>query len=443
MPDDGVLNESIKAHASANMGERTYADTVARGFYGKNVGGLFGKYDNVRAHWEDAMTRVALRPFVRERVERCVREGRGVRILDLGCGAGQGYEQLIRIDSRDLDLADEHRYVLRPEQIELYLGLDLSDAMVEKGRENYHGLPTIKFDVADLREGLGQARANTPFDIYFSSYGALSHLEARALRQCLRDIAGHAKPGAIVVLDLLGRFSPEWPSYWSAKTEEEKVRPYSMSYLYPPSERNSGAVEQFPIRFWTGAEVRALTAEVSEECGVDVRVSELLDRSIFVGRHVDTGEYGTSLPPLRSQVNQLYEQNIRTNLEKLRAFYRDVPGADEQNRFFRKLTTCWNVLVDFTIERLRGTRPNLVDLHGWRDYRPELQMALMTIDRIIDGVAWIDVGDVRANVIEPQLAYCLRRMQHQLQEGLGCGHGLVAVLQIGEPLGAKATTVRR
>ena len=436
MPDDGV-----HVNVNANMGERTYADTVARGFYGKNLGGLFGKYDNVRAHWEDAMTRVALRPFVRERVERCVRAGRGVRILDLGCGAGQGYEQLIRIDSRDLDLADEHRYVLRPEQIELYLGLDLSEAMIEKGRENYHGLQSVKFDVADLREGLGKVRTQAPFDIYFSSYGALSHLEAAALRRCLRDVAAHANQGAIVVLDLLGRFSPEWPGYWSASTEEEKVRPYSMSYLYPPSERQSGAVEKFPIRFWTGDEIRELAAQVSEDSGVNVGVCELLDRSIFVGRHTDTNEYGTSLPPLRSRVNQLYEQNIRTNLEQLRVFYRDVPGADDLNRFFRSATTCWNVLVDFTIERLRGTRLNLVDLDGWRDFRPELQMALMTIDRIIDGVAWIDVGDVRANVIEPQLAYCLRRMQHRIQEGRGCGHGLVAVLQIGEPLGGRGPTV--
>ncbi|MBX3207388.1 MAG: class I SAM-dependent methyltransferase [Labilithrix sp.] len=437
MPDDGGLNVNL----DANMGERTYADTVARGFYGKNMGGLFGKYDNVRAHWEDAMTRLALRPFIRERVERCVRAGRGVRILDLGCGAGQGYEQLIRIDNRDLDLADEHRYVLRPEQIELYFGVDLSDAMVAKGRENYHGLPSVKFDVADLREGLGRVRTKAPFDIYFSSYGALSHLEADALRRCLRDIAAHATPGAIVVLDLLGRFSPEWPGYWSATTEDEKVRPYSMSYLYPPSERQSGAVESFPIRFWTGDEVRDLAAGVSEQAGVDVRVCELLDRSIFVGRHVDTREYGTSLPPLRSRVNQLYEQNIRTNLELLRAYYRDVPGADDLNRFFRGLTTCWNAVVDFTIERLRGTRLNLVDLDGWRDFKPALQMALMTIDRIIDGVAWIDVGDVRANVIEPQLAYVLRRMQHQLQDGRGSGHGLLAILQIGEPLASKGRTV--
>lgn len=440
MLDDGAVTlDGAETDDGANMGERTYAETVARGFYGKNVGGLFGKYDNVRAHWEDAMTRVALRPFVRERVERCVREGRGVRIVDLGCGAGQGYEQLIRIDVRDLDLADEHRYVLRPEQIELYHGIDLSAAMVEKGRENYHGHANVKFAVGDLREGLGDARAKMPFDIYFSSYGALSHLESEALERCLREIAVHAKPGAIAVLDVLGRFSPEWPGYWSAQTEEEKVRPYSMSYLYPPSERRSGTVERFPIRFWSGAEIRELAERVSAASGVEIHVRELLDRSIFVGRHVDTNEYGTSLPPLRSQVNRLYEQNIRTDLEKLRVFYRDVRGADDLNRFFRGLSTAWNVVVDFTIERLRGARLSLVELEGWRDFQPDLQLALMTIDRIIDGVAWIDVGDVRANVIEPQLAYVLRRMQHRLQDGRGCGHGLVAILQIGKRLDDRRT----
>lgn len=420
--------------AAVNMGERTYAETVARGFYGRNVGGLFGKYDNVRAHWEDAMTRVALRPYVRERVSACKRAGRGVRILDLGCGAGQGYELLTQIEERDLDLAAEHEYVLEPKQVELYYGVDLSDAMISQGRENYQRHSNVRFEVADLRDGLGEARTKAPFDIYFSSYGALSHLDTDGLRKCIREVAEHARPGALMVLDLLGRYSPEWPEYWKAETESDKVRPYSMSYLYPPEERQSGQVETFPIRFWTGDEIRALAAELTEETRREVRVLELVDRSIFVGRHLDTREYNTSLPPLRSLVNRLYQQNQRTDLEQLRVQYTDVPGADDLNRFFRKMASCWNVLVDFTIERLRGTRVSLVDIEGWRDYDPVLQMALMTMDRIIDGVGWIDIGDVRANVIEPQLAYALRRMQHRLQEGRGCGHGLVVALQIGEPL---------
>jgi SAM-dependent methyltransferase len=418
---------------TASMGERTYEDTVARGFYGRNVGGLFGKYDNVRAYWEDALTRVALRPLVKERVQTCRAAGRGVRILDLGCGAGQGYELLTRIDQSDLDVQDEHRYVLPRERIEVYVGIDLNEAMISQGRENYSRASNVHFCRADLREGLGAALESNPFDIYFSSYGALSHLEVSALKQCLGEIVRHAERGAIVVLDLVGRYSPEWPGYWSARTEAEKVRPYSMSYLYPPAERQNGIVERFPLRFWTGDEVHALCAELEREHGVPVRTLNVLDRSIFVGRHVDTGEYGTCLPPLRSLVNRLYEQNVRTKLDRMHVTYRPVEGAEELNRFFTKMARCWNVLIDFTIERLRGERCNLVDMAGWRGYPPPLQMALVTLDRIIDSVSWIDVGDVRANIIEPQFAYVLRRMQHQLQEGRGCGHGLLAVLQIGVP----------
>jgi SAM-dependent methyltransferase len=416
-----------------NMGEWTYAKSVARGFYGKNVGGLFGKYDNVRACWEDELTRVALRPLVRARTEACQAEGRGVRILDLGCGAGQGYELLTRIDQRNLDLHEEYRYVLSPERIEIYLGIDLSEAMVIQGQENYHGASNVRFAQGDLREGLGATLSEKPFDIYFSSYGALSHLEGQALRHCLGGILRHAAPGALIVLDLVGRYSPEWPAYWSAQTEAEKVRPYSMSYLYPEAERRDARVERFPLRFWTGDEIHALCADLQREHSVPIRALEVLDRSIFVGRHVDTGEYGTCLPPLRSLVNQLYEQNVRTKLDRMRVSYRPVDGADELNQFFTKMAGCWNVLIDFTIERLRGTRVNLVEMEGWRAYPAPLQMALVTLDRIIDGVAWIDMGDVRANVIEPQLAYVLCRMQQQLQAGRGCGHGLVAALQIGAP----------
>lgn len=416
-----------------NMGERTYVESIARGFYGKNVGGLFGKYDNVRAYWEDELTRLALRPLVRRRTQACQAEGRGVRILDLGCGAGQGYELLTRIEQSDLNLEEEHRYVLPSECIDLFLGLDLSQAMVAQGQENYRGASDVRFRQCDLRQGLGAALSEKPFDIYFSSYGALSHLERPALKRCLGEILRHAKTGALVVLDLLGRYSPEWPGYWSARTEAEKVRPYSMSYLYPEPERHNGRVERFPMRFWSGEEIHALCTELEKEHSVPIRALDLLDRSIFVGRHVDTGEHGTCLPPLRSLVNQLYEPNVRTKLERMRVCYRPIDGADELNQFFTKVATCWNVLIDFTIERLRGARVNLVEMEGWRAYPAPLQMALVTLDRIIDGVAWIDVGDVRANLVEPQIAYVLRRMQHQLQEGRGCGHGLVALLQIGMP----------
>jgi SAM-dependent methyltransferase len=411
-------------------GSRTYSETVARGFYSKHVGGLFGKYDNVRTYWEDQQVRLVLRTHIKECVRRCGAEHRGVRIVDLGCGAGQGYELLTRIDQKGLNLDDEICYVLPPDKVALYLGLDLSDAMLEQGRENYRGVPAVRFRQADLCEGLGPTAFEAPFDIYFSSYGALSHLDAASLRRCLTDVIQHAVPGALVVLDLVGRYSPEWPSHWSAEDESEKVRSYSMSYLYDDDERRNGDVESFPLRFWTGEEVRGLCREVATATGVAVEVVELFDRSLFVGRHVDTGEYGCCLPPLRRAVNNLYELNVRTPLEPFLVEYRPVDGADELNRFFAVLAMCWNRVVEFTLQRLQGERVDLVSLPGWRQFPPALQMAVMTMDRVIDSVSWIDLGDVRANILEPQLAYVLRRLEHAMQQGWGCGHGLVAVLRV-------------
>ena len=424
MPDFSTLSR-----ANGTTGLRTYRDTVARGYYDKHVGGLFGKHDNVRTYWEDGLTRIVMRPFVNQIAKACD-ASRGVRVLDLGCGAGQGYELLTRINRKDLNLDDELRYILPSEKIGQFLGIDISGAMVEQGRQNYAGVPNVAFEQGDLSEGLGALKSESPFDIYFSSYGALSHLNTPELLRCLTDILQHARPGALVVLDLVGRYSPEWPAYWGKGNESNDMRPYSMSYLYDEGDRHNGNIEQFHLRFWGGDEVRELCRILSQQQGTSLKVLELLDRSIFVGRHVDTQEYQSYLPPLRKVINQLYELNVRTKLEQLRVDYRPVDGHKDLNRFFGKLAMCWTKVVDFTLERIQGNRIDLVALDGWRDFPPPLQTALMTMDRVIDSVSWIDLGDIRANVLEPQLAYVLRRLEYTMQRGKGCGHGLVAVLRV-------------
>lgn len=118
-----------------SVGEKTYTQAVREGKYDLYVGNLFGKYDNVRTYWEDQLTRIALRPFLRELVENRCQKERGLRIVDLGCGAGQGYEILTKIDRRDLDLGLQNKRVLPKDKIDLYLGLDISAAMVEKRSE--------------------------------------------------------------------------------------------------------------------------------------------------------------------------------------------------------------------------------------------------------------------------------------------------------------------
>jgi hypothetical protein len=45
-------------------------------------------------------------------------------------------------------------------------------------------------------------------------------------------------------------------------------------------------------------------------------------------------------------------------------------------------------------------------------------------------VSRVKIGNPRASLVEPQLGYCLRELEMGLQQGLGCGHGLVAVFEV-------------
>ena len=83
--------------------------------------------------------------------------------------------------------------------------------------------------------------------------------------------------------------------------------------------------------------------------------------------------------------------------------------------------------------RISGTLRSLdpAGIEGWESFPAPLQDALRTMDRVVASASAIDVGDTRANVVEPQLAYVLQRLEHTLQKGRGCGHGLLAVLRVG------------
>lgn len=411
-----------------SVGEKTYSQAVREGKYDLYVGNLFGKYDNVRTYWEDQLTRIALRPFLQELVERRRQDNRGVRIVDLGCGAGQGYEILTKIDRRDLDLGLQHERVLPKDKIDLYLGLDISQAMVERGQVLFEDRPEIKFAQADLRDGFGAFKDEEPFDIYFSSYGSLSHLNRQDLVELLQDICEHSGDESLIVLDFLGRYSIEWPDFWFAESESEKVRDYTMSYLYSEAVRKEIESEKFPLRFWVGSDVKDLSQELTETCGVGIEVLKLMDRSLLVGRHTDTREYNDRLKPIRRAVNSLHQDYLRTNLEELILDPAIVPDRPVIAPPLRELIDSWNVVVEYCQQRL-WERCSLTQLEGWDDFTKPLQFALMTIDRVIADVGWMWYGDPRANIIEPQLGYALRTLEYEMQQGRGCGHGLVAILK--------------
>jgi SAM-dependent methyltransferase len=409
---------------------RTYDEAVQRGDYELYTGNLRGKYDNVRAYWEDQLTRIVLRPFLTTLVQRKQHALEKVRILDLGCGTGQGYELLTKIDQRDLDLSLHQQRVLSKQDVACYLGLDLSHGMVERGNAIYADDPKATFVQGDLREGLGAVAKQPPFDIYYSAYGSLSHLNTLDLKSLLVELVQHGRSGSFIVLDLLGRYSLEWPSYWDAASDEEKYRDYSMSYLR--TETNAQAdIEHFPMRFWTGSEIDDLVMAVQDESGVHVAISRKYDRSILLGRHIDTGEYNPTLKPIRRFVNSLHEDYVRTDIHQLFFDPLLIPAHHDPaiNPFLQELVASWNRLVQFFEQRIRQ-KLSLIEVEGWEHFAPSLQFALMTVDRVINSTEWMWYGDPRANVIEPQLGYALRSLEHNLQQGLGCGHGLLVVLEI-------------
>ena len=80
-----------------------YDEAITSGQYRK-VTGLTGKYDNVRRLWEDEVMRLFLQPYLERMVDRKRQRGEGLRILDLGCGSGDGYELLKEVKRGDTGL---------------------------------------------------------------------------------------------------------------------------------------------------------------------------------------------------------------------------------------------------------------------------------------------------------------------------------------------------
>ena len=406
----------------------TYREAVLDGHYLKDTGGLVGKHDNVRRYWEDELTRLALREPLEALALEKKRALERLRILDLGCGSGEGYELLMGIRRCTSGMESTNSLLVTPALIALYLGVDISPAMVEQGREIYSGNSKIAFERADLREGLPRVIGPDSFDIYFSSYGSLSHLNDRELEQILVEIARHAGAHALVVGDWLGKFSYEWQDEWDNQSPDG-MRDYSMAYLCPNGEKSLAEIEHFPMRYWSRAELLDLVERVAQRSGRKVVLQKTFDRSILVGRHMDTRIYNSEAPALRKAVNRLHESNYRTELHDLLFDYQPRCGFKEANRFFERMQMAWHLVISYCIDRL--TADEMDPEHQALEAFPEpVRGAVQTTAKVIDNVKWMRMGDPRANIIEPQLAYTLRGLETGLQRGAGYGHGLIGIIEI-------------
>lgn len=416
-----------------------YSEAVKSGLYAKQSG-LVGKYDNVRRYWEDEITRVFLRPHLRKLIERCRSAMRRLRILDLGCGSADGYELLAGVRQRDADLKMTEVTLITEEILGIYKGIDLNKDLLTQARCIYGDKPKLVFEQGDFTHTLDVVTIDRPYDLYFTSYGTFSHHnDDETAVQLLADIASKVEDYCVVVCDWLGRWSYEWQDLWTNDLDRMRNMDYVVSYIYDKEERERrrDSLQHLMLRLTGRREAEGIIAEASKRAGVEIRPLEFFDRSVFTGRHMDTGEYNANAQPIRQAVNSLHETNVRTEFNSLIVDY--VPKTDFAflNDYYEHLQMCWNTLVEYAAyllevynEDKRKFEPELDEVPA--SYPPILRDMMERLKLVVNGVGWLGYGLPRENIIEPQLGYALRYLVSNLQRGQGCGHGLVGIFEINK-----------
>lgn len=414
-----------------------YSEAVKSGMYAKKSG-LVGKYDNVRRYWEDETTRAHIQPFIQKMTQYCQSENRRIRIMDLGCGSADGFELLTGLRNRLPTLEEMEVDTLPASIIGLYKGVDLSEDLLEQAADIYGNSPKMQFEKGDFTKGLPVEKDEGLFDVYFSSFGTFSHHnDDRTAINLLAEIARRTEKYSLVICDWLGRYSYEWQTLWTNDLKKNRNMDYVVSYIYDKEERElrREELQHLTLRLMSPQEVERVVQEASKKAKVDINISHLFDRSIFTGRHMDTGDYNPYAQPMRQAVNSLHEPNLRTPFSSLIIDYVPKPGMDFLNRFFEGLQVSWNTLVKYVEallhsynEKTRSFDSELPPIQA--TYPAPLREMMARMRAVVEGVGWYTIGLPRENIIEPQLGYALRHLVQEMQQGMGCAHGYVGVLEI-------------
>ncbi len=402
-----------------------YEIAVRRGYYGVSESGLFGKKDNVRKYWEDIFIKLAIEPAI----ERILEYKNKIRVVDFGCGSGEGLELLTHIPPSTTFKTSNKEFVITEEDIEIYKGIDISPAMVEQGKQNYAYLPRAKFVQADLSEGFPLTK-DDPYDIYFSSYASLSHLDYAELEQLTRQIFSHINSRGYMFFDLHGRYSPEWPKYWGKDCH--RSLPYNMAYLLPPQEQDPEKIKWFDVTYYSGCELNELIESAANASGKKAKIVTMQDRSIFVGRHMDTCLFKKQRHQIRAEVNRLFERDYRETINGLNL---DIDYLQESREVNQQAWTriydyynLWQTVINTLQALIAGNNAEvkrIIESSGGK-LTDDLKM-LAWLYRNADRFPAINFW---ASVMGPQVACVLRNLELSLPQGLGCGHGLFCVVEI-------------
>jgi SAM-dependent methyltransferase len=417
---------------SKDRNTNAYAQAAESGRY-ECPTGLIGKYDNVRRYWEDANTRRLLAPYVKELAGARSDETRRIRLFDLGCGSGDGLDLLLNLKNDQCSLEQTDCTILTGDNVAYYKGVDLNEALLAQARTRFGDRNNTEFAQADLTCGLPVEKGEEPYDIYFTSYGTLSHLHTEDTVALFTQIAKHAPDGALIVGDWLGRFSYEWQHLWNNDISEEQWMDYRISYIYTKEQRENRHIDSFDLRLLDRREIESIAQTASEKAGVTIEIKTVFDRSIAVGRHMETGEYNSNPLPIRSLINRLFERSVRTKLSSLVFHYHHHDNFNEQNRFLSEFATDWNELIGIAASFFQ-TNGMIESIEGDL-YTPErLSNRIRTLGTSLRNALQKSqdfvFGDIRANVMEPLLGYALRNLELTHQKGIGCGHGLVGIFKV-------------
>lgn len=430
------MSQDQDTHTDNDKQMEAYTEAAASGLYAKQSG-LVGKYDNVRRLWEDEITRLWLRPHLQRLIDRKRSRMQRVRIMDLGCGSADGYELLTGVRGRDPDLQDVEVNVLTPSVLGSYKGIELNEELIAQGRHIYGQNAKLTFEQADFTQGLPLGENEKPYDLYFASYGTCSHHNNdETLIQLLADIGNHVEEHCLMVCDWLGRYSYEWQSLWTNDFDERRNMDYVVSYIYEKEEREQrrDELQHLFLRLMSRQEAEHIVAEANKRTAAEIKPLTFFDRSVFTGRHMDTADYNPYAQPIRQAINSLHETNVRTDPSSVLIDYMPKPGFEFINDYFEQLQMSWNTLVLYVDELMQSydiqkkafsSEPPPIP----GSYPPALREMMSRMRLVIEGVGWLGLGLPRENIIEPQLGYALRHLEMKLQQGLGCSHGFVGILE--------------
>lgn len=190
--------------------------------------------------------------------------------------------------------------------------------------------------------------------------------------------------------------------------------------------------EQYKCSYWSPEQLSSVIISAAKKKNVMITMA-MRDRSIFVGRHMDTGIFNKNKKQYRHQVNRLFDRDFRGVLNDLiidmdytHDMIGDLPSLtlEKLNHYMKQ----WNYVISF-IGSL--TESNKVVMNN------VLQNIDASLSDELDMLSWLyrnasrfPVTDFWASVMGPQIACVLRNFELSYINAAGCGHGLFCVIEV-------------